>query len=228
MEAVQRPIPKKTTTLSAGKTFCEFFAGIGLVREGLGPSGWQCVYANDIDPKKQEAYEARFGKSDHFHLGDVWKTDEVVDRILGQPVLMTASFPCIDLSLAGHYRGLQGEHSSTFFGFANVVEARGIVGRLWSCLKTSRVFFHRTKGRTLLPLSADWPTSDTGLTHLCSMLAISRRRVARGYSWWVWSRTSDQRMNPPLVFFGPLMNPPSCGLGRFSISSIICSCRRGG
>ena len=36
---------------------------------------------------------------------------------------MTASFPCIDLSLAGHYRGLAGEHSSTFFGFAKVLEA---------------------------------------------------------------------------------------------------------
>ena len=36
---------------------------------------------------------------------------------------MTASFPCIDLSLAGHYRGLDGDHSSTFFGFAKVLEA---------------------------------------------------------------------------------------------------------
>ena len=108
---------------AAQKTFCEFFAGIGLVREGLEGSGWQCVYANDINPKKQELYEARFGKSDHFHLGDVWKTGEVIDRIHGRPTLMTASFPCIDLSLAGHYRGLEGEHSSTFFGFAKVLES---------------------------------------------------------------------------------------------------------
>jgi len=43
------------------KTFCEFFAGIGLVREGLESSGWSCVYANDIDAKKRQAYEARFG-----------------------------------------------------------------------------------------------------------------------------------------------------------------------
>ena len=108
---------------ATGKTFCEFFAGIGLVREGLEPSGWRCVYANDIDPKKQAAYEARFGQSDHFHLGDVWDTAEVLERIHGRPSLMTASFPCIDLSLAGHYRGLDGGHSSTFFGFAKVLEA---------------------------------------------------------------------------------------------------------
>jgi DNA (cytosine-5)-methyltransferase 1 len=115
---------KKCQAASAGgKTFCEFFAGIGLVREGLEPSGWKCFYANDIDPKKQKAYEARFGKSGHFHLGDVWNTQEVIERIPGQPSLMTASFPCIDLSLAGHYRGLEGKHSSTFFGFAKVLEA---------------------------------------------------------------------------------------------------------
>ena len=107
---------------AAGKTFCEFFAGIGLVRAGLELSGWWCVYANDIDPKKQAAYEARFGKSDHFHLGDVWNTQEVIEHIPGRPSLMTASFPCIDLSLAGHYRGLDGDHSSTFFGFAKVLE----------------------------------------------------------------------------------------------------------
>lgn len=109
-----------------GKTFCEFFAGIGLVREGLESSGWSCVYANDIDPKKQEAYETRFGKSDHFHLGDVGQTQEVLGRIHVKPFLATSSFPCIDLSLAGHYRsGLEGEHSSTFFGFAKAIEALG-------------------------------------------------------------------------------------------------------
>lgn len=105
------------------KIFCEFFAGIGLVREGLEPSGWKCVYANDIDSKKKQGYEARFGQSEHFHLGDIWDTQEVIGRIPDRPSLMTASFPCTDLSLAGHYRGLDGHHSSTFFGFAKVLEA---------------------------------------------------------------------------------------------------------
>ena len=108
------------------KTFCEFFAGVGLVREGLESSGWSCVYANDIDSKKRTTYDARFGASGHFHLGDVGQTDEVTRRIVGKPFLATASFPCIDLSTAGHYRGLvEGFHSSTFFGFANALEALG-------------------------------------------------------------------------------------------------------
>jgi DNA (cytosine-5)-methyltransferase 1 len=111
--------------LVKGKTFCEFFAGIGLVRAGLEPSGWRCTYANDIEPKKRAMYEARVGVNDHFHLGDVNETDQVVGRIKGEPFLATASFPCIDLSLAGRYRGFDGEHSSTFFPFAEVLEKLG-------------------------------------------------------------------------------------------------------
>ena len=108
-----------------GKTFCEFFAGIGLVRDGLATSGWSCLYANDIDIKKQELYEKRFGSSEHFHLADVWNTEEVLERIAGRPFLATASFPCVDLSLAGHWRGFEGEHSSTFFGFVKLLKALG-------------------------------------------------------------------------------------------------------
>ena len=87
------------------KSFCEFFAGIGLVGEALGRSGWRCAYANDIDPKKRGMYEGHYGPSDHYHEGDVWAVDEVIDRIPGRPTLATASFPCTDMSLAGKRRG---------------------------------------------------------------------------------------------------------------------------
>ncbi|NQV23797.1 MAG: DNA (cytosine-5-)-methyltransferase [Rhodopirellula sp.] len=107
------------------RTFCEFFAGIGLVRSGLEPSGWDCTYANDIDPKKREIYERNFGDHDAYDERDVWNTEEVVSRIEDRPFLATASFPCIDLSLAGNWRGLEGAHSSSFFGFTQVVEALG-------------------------------------------------------------------------------------------------------
>ena len=105
------------------KTFCEFFAGIGLVGEGLAASGWKCVYANDIDAGKQELYKARNGNAEHYHLEDVRRTDLIKPNIPGRPFLATASFPCIDLSLAGRYRGLKGRHSSTFFAFVAVLES---------------------------------------------------------------------------------------------------------
>lgn len=108
------------------KTLCEFFAGIGLVWEGLRVSGWDCIYSNDFDPKKAATFKAHFGESGHFHLGDVWETDEVVRRIEGTPFLATASFPCTDLSLAGYGKGLEGKQSSTYFAFLKVIEALGV------------------------------------------------------------------------------------------------------
>lgn len=125
--AVAKPVKSngQHAGASSGKTFCEFFAGIGLVRDGLAASGWSCVYANDIDVKKRELYEGRFGSGGHFHRGDVGNTDEVLARLPDRPFLATASFPCVDLSLAGHWRGFAGEHSSTFFGFARVLDALG-------------------------------------------------------------------------------------------------------
>ena len=109
------------------KTFCEFFAGIGLVHEALRRSGWQCVYANDIDPKKRQMYAGHYGEAaaEHYHLGDVWAVDKVLARISGRPFLATASFPCTDMSLAGKRRGLAGEQSGALFGFLQVMEQLG-------------------------------------------------------------------------------------------------------
>ncbi len=107
------------------KNFLEFFAGIGLVRAGLEPSGWKCIYANDCEVVKRRMYEARFGVSNHFHLGDVNDTENVLSRIHDSPFLATASFPCTDLSLAGHYKGFDGKHSSTFFAFSEALRKLG-------------------------------------------------------------------------------------------------------
>lgn len=101
------------------KRFIELFAGIGLVRKGLERTGWACVYANDIDPDKKSIYQMNF-KDDHFHLGDIWKVTP--DQIPQPFELITASFPCTDLSLAGNRAGLKGEQSGTFWAFIQLLE----------------------------------------------------------------------------------------------------------
>jgi DNA (cytosine-5)-methyltransferase 1 len=107
------------------KTFCEFFAGIGLVHAALERGGWRCLYANDIDEKKRRMYQGHFGLSEHYHEGDVWAIDEVLARIPAAPTLATASFPCTDMSLAGKRRGLAGEQSGALLGFLQVIEQLG-------------------------------------------------------------------------------------------------------
>lgn len=105
------------------RRFLEFFAGIGLVRMGLEAAGWRAVWSNDIDTQKRQMYDNHFGDAEsHFELGDIhWLDAEAIPAA----DLATASFPCTDLSLAGGRRGLDGEHSSAFFGFVNVLDDMG-------------------------------------------------------------------------------------------------------
>jgi len=103
-------------------TAAEFFAGIGLVRLALEQTkDWRVVYANDIDPQKQQMYAAKFG-DDHFHLKDIHELDpdDIPDCDL-----YTASFPCNDLSIAGKWAGLNGSASKAYWGFIKLLEKKG-------------------------------------------------------------------------------------------------------
>lgn len=166
---------------SSGKTFCEFFAGIGLVREGLTASSWSCVYANDISEKKREMYEGRFGGGGHFHLGDVWDTDSILERIPGTPFLATASFPCVDLSLAGHWKGFDGEHSSTFFGFTKAIEAMGAMRPRLIMLENVTGFITSKGGRdfesAVRAMASLGYWLDAFVVDACHFLPQSRPRV---------------------------------------------------
>jgi DNA (cytosine-5)-methyltransferase 1 len=92
------------------------------MRLGLDQAGWQTVFANDIDEKKQEMYCHHFGPSPEFVLGDIHALDQAS---VPSTTLATASFPCNDLSLAGARKGLAGEHSSAFWGFVRILKEMG-------------------------------------------------------------------------------------------------------
>jgi DNA (cytosine-5)-methyltransferase 1 len=83
-------------------TFYEFFAGGGMARAGLG-SAWRCLFANDFDEMKAATYAANWG-DDHLVCADVATLQAT--SLPGKADLAWASFPCQDLSLAGHYAGL--------------------------------------------------------------------------------------------------------------------------
>ncbi|WP_245566061.1 DNA cytosine methyltransferase [Thermocrispum municipale] len=103
----------------------EFFAGIGLVRLGLEPAGFDVVWSNDIEPAKQAMYEGHFADSEHhkYVLGDI--ADISANDLPSNLSLAWASFPCVDLSLAGWRRGLAGSHSSTFWHFTRILDEMG-------------------------------------------------------------------------------------------------------
>lgn len=93
--------------------FYDFFAGVGMVDLALAPE-WECIWANDFDPKKAEIYRANHDP-DVFHLGDVAEV-EAADLPPGA-AMAWASFPCQDLSLAGWRRGMASDRSGTFWAF---------------------------------------------------------------------------------------------------------------
>lgn len=69
--------------------FLEFFAGSGLVAQGL-KGYFRTVWANDICDKKAAVYVANHG-SKHFHLGSI---SDVSGETLPRASLAWASFPC--------------------------------------------------------------------------------------------------------------------------------------
>lgn len=105
--------------------FYEFFAGGGMARAGLGQD-WQCLLANDFDPKKAACYAANWG-DDHLRVGDVAALTTA--DLPGVADLAWASFPCQDLSLAGNGAGLKGDRSGTFWPFWKLIKTLGDEGR---------------------------------------------------------------------------------------------------
>jgi DNA (cytosine-5)-methyltransferase 1 len=110
-------------------TFAEFFSGIGLVRLGLEREGWRGVFANDIDARKRLMYGHAFPDDPPEHLSPV-NVHELDSRLIPSVTMATASFPCIDLSLAGNQAGLHGEDSGAFWGFVRVLRELNEQGRL--------------------------------------------------------------------------------------------------
>jgi len=98
-------------------TAYEFFAGGGLA--GLGLSGIDTVFANDMDAAKGRAFAANHPDIP-FRLSDVWLLTPA--DLPGAPDMAWASSPCQDVSLAGARGGLEAGRSGAFWGFWKLIQ----------------------------------------------------------------------------------------------------------
>ena len=108
------------TTVRASRakpSFLEFFAGSGLVAQGLSPY-FKAIWANDVCAKKAAVYRANHGKSP-FSLGSI---EDVQGADLPAAPLAWASFPCQDLSLAGLSAGIHGQRSGLVWQWLRVID----------------------------------------------------------------------------------------------------------
>lgn len=115
---LSRPLQKKAKQKeTASAKFLEFFAGSGLVAQGL--SGYfQPAWANDICAKKAAVYTANHGV-EHFHLGSI---SDVKGADLPEAPLAWASFPCQDLSLAGLAGGIHAARSGLVWEWLRIID----------------------------------------------------------------------------------------------------------
>jgi DNA (cytosine-5)-methyltransferase 1 len=152
--------------MTEGFAFAEFFAGIGLMRRGLESSGlWHAAWANDIDERKFEMYRLAFPRGDTFQLGDV---GTVAGADLPDVTLATASFPCVDLSLAGYRNGLSGLRSGTLWHFTRLLGEMGERRPPMVLLENVQGFATSNKGRDL----ADAITRLNDLGYSCDVFRV--------------------------------------------------------
>ncbi len=102
------------------RTALDFFAGSGLVSEGLAPF-FTTVWANDICEKKAAVFCANHSWK-AFTLGTI---EGVRGERLPEAGLSWASFPCQDLSLAGNMRGISAERSGLVWHWLRVMDEMG-------------------------------------------------------------------------------------------------------
>lgn len=107
----------ETQAIGPYPAFLEFFAGSGLVAQGL-KGYFRPVWANDICSKKAAVYTANHSTR-HFHLGSI---ADVKGAELPSASLAWASFPCQDLSLAGLTGGIHAARSGLVWEWLRVID----------------------------------------------------------------------------------------------------------
>ena len=125
------------------------------MRAGLERVGVRTVFANDIDDTKAKLYADNWGREE-LHVGDIRALhgDDIPDADL-----VTASFPCTDMSLAGHYKGLNGAQSSLVLDFLRILDEMNARTPRTLMIENVMGFLTANDGR-------DWETVVSGIRSL--------------------------------------------------------------
>lgn len=100
--------------------FIDLFAGIGGFHAAGEAFGWDCVFANEIDPAASRVYEQNWGidplgNIHEFTRGDKKKSIPAHDVIF-------AGFPCQPFSKSGKQLGMEEDRGSLFHDIAYIAE----------------------------------------------------------------------------------------------------------
>ncbi|MDD4493674.1 MAG: DNA (cytosine-5-)-methyltransferase [Eubacteriales bacterium] len=104
------------------RTMIDLFAGIGGFTLGFEAAGFECIGHCEIDKYAQRSYYAIHGKKE-----GAWFADDITTvrpEELPPCDLITAGFPCQDISVAGRGGGLSGSRSSLFFEIIRIIQGK--------------------------------------------------------------------------------------------------------
>ena len=93
-----------------------FFAGVGGIEIG---SGFEVVYANEIDKNAVATYESNFNLK--VDCKDITSVDE---NSLPNFDILCAGFPCQAFSVAGYRKGFDDERGNLFFELVRIAKAK--------------------------------------------------------------------------------------------------------
>lgn len=128
------------------RTMIDLFAGIGGFTLGLEVAGFECIGYCEIDRYAQRSYSAIHGNKE-----GAWFTDDIT-AVRPEDVpscnLITAGFPCQDISISGRGTGLRGARSSLFFEIIRIIQGKQRGDRpRWVILENVKNLLSINRGR---------------------------------------------------------------------------------
>lgn len=122
------------------------FAGIGGLELGLASSGWSTDLLCEIDPGASAVLKARFPGVDH--AADVTK----LRSLPGRTEMVTAGFPCQDLSQAGRTVGIGGSRSGLVDEVFRLVKRKN--GPRWLLIENVPFMLKLSRGQAMRHITA--------------------------------------------------------------------------
>jgi DNA (cytosine-5)-methyltransferase 1 len=111
----------------------DLFAGVGGVRLGFEQAGFECVFANDVDPNTKITYDFNFSTVP-MHVQDMRELDY---HALPDADFILGGFPCQAFSIAGHRQGFEDERDrgNLFFYICDMIKIKQPIGFLLENVK---------------------------------------------------------------------------------------------
>jgi DNA (cytosine-5)-methyltransferase 1 len=133
-----------TPDVITNKKVCGLFAGIGGLELGLHKAGFQTSALCEIDPAASAVLRHRFPEA-------VIHADIERLGVLPETEIVTAGFPCQDLSMAGYKSGIKGRRSSLVMTMFNLLRKANVAGRRprWLVVENVPYMLHLRRGEAM-------------------------------------------------------------------------------